>query len=270
MRLRTRFLLVTGLAVLAPLAVLLLLVRQEMVDRLTAEYRTRVTGLIEVADGRLTQETAALERGLGLLEGELSTDARVGQFLRGDSSLATVLPFVAALAADRASVDWFVLQDDARVLLSHGLAAGGSAERGLNGDGGSDALGPRPLFPLPEGGVPQILSLHPADGFASGPASDPSRPQASLGVSSDISLAASRFDLIAGKWITDEFWSSLAPDPAMAAGLVVDGVLMAGTSISGLSRDLEVIWLDDDRARPASLRIAHSLGDLSALLASMD
>ncbi|NNE70823.1 MAG: HAMP domain-containing histidine kinase, partial [Rhodothermales bacterium] len=177
-----------------------------------------------------------------------------------------------ALAADRASVDWFVLQDDARVLLSHGLAAAGSAELGLNGDGPSDGLplAPRPLPPLPEDGVPHILSLYPADGFASGPASDPSRPQASLGVFGDISLASSRFTLIAGTWITDDFWAGLAPDPAMAAGLVVDGVLMAGTSVSGLSRDLEVIWLDDDRARPASLRIAHSLGDLSALLASMD
>lgn len=273
MKLRTRFLLLTVIAVLGPLAVLLLVVRQEMGSRLTAEYRTRVSTLIETAERSLSEEEDRLWAGMGLLEAELGTDPRIRQFLSGDSDLASVVPFAAALAADRADVDWFVLQD-AEVVLAYGLALGqGSADGGLiaipqeavragsagaTRAGGADAL------------AALITGMHPDNPGQARVGADQTAPVATILGARDVLVDGRALRLVSGRWLGPDFWSDLAPDPAMAAGLVVDGDLTAGTSTSGLSRDLPVGWLQAGAVERASLRVAHSLGDLQVILDSLD
>ncbi|MFT4604660.1 MAG: signal transduction histidine kinase [Rhodothermales bacterium] len=249
MRLRSQLLLLIGASVLVPLAILLALVREEMSVRLTEEYRERVTALIDSAEDRLEVEQADLLRGVGQLEGELAADPRLLEWLGGDSSWTAVLPSIGDLAADRSGVDWFVLADgDGQEFLGSGIGAG--AAEGLPWQG-------RSLLPASLGSgdsVDRPIIL----------ASSLVALQATL-------LGDTPVRLLAGRRLDDAFWSGLTAHPAMATGLVVDGRLLAGRSLSGLSSDLDVTWLNDSfRPEEASIRVAHDLGHLGTVLDSLD
>jgi signal transduction histidine kinase len=248
-RLRSQLLLLIGASVLVPLAILLALVREEMSVRLTEEYRERVTALIDSAEDRLEVEQADLLRGVGQLEGELAADPRLLEWLGGDSSWTAVLPSIGDLAADRSGVDWFVLADgDGQEFLGSGIGAG--AAEGLPWQG-------RSLLPASLGSgdsVDRPIIL----------ASSLVALQATL-------LGDTPVRLLAGRRLDDAFWSGLTAHPAMATGLVVDGRLLAGRSLSGLSSDLDVTWLNDSfRPEEASIRVAHDLGHLGTVLDSLD
>ena len=264
MRLRSQLLLLIAASVLLPLAILLILVRQEMSDRLTEEYRDRVSALIASAQDRLDVELGGLRKGIGQLEGELAADPRLRAWLAGDSSWTGVLGSIGDLAADRAGVDWFVLADE----RGQAFLGSGWSESSL----GVGAVG------LPV--VPGVLGTGQSRGAGSAaegaetvrdPGDRPVILGSSLVILQPTNLGGTPVRLLAGRRLDDAFWSGLSSDPAMAAGLVVDGRLLAGRSLSGLSSDFDVTWLDESFAPArASIRVAHDLGHLGDVLDSLD
>jgi signal transduction histidine kinase len=247
MRIRQQLLLVVFGAILLPLAVVMFLVRTEMTQRLTGQHQARVTALIGTVTGRLNQ--AGLRRTAASLVDILKKDNRFRLGLgRGPGGAEYVRDFGRQVLLG-AGTDILQVQDEAgRVVTSrHFRLDFGRRDPRFPGLEASDSL----LFAemrVPDGTVTALVHVQP---FA---------------------LSGDTLWLTMGVRVDDAFFNLMAPDSAMTVGLIREGVLLAGRSVGGLTRDLPARYLALNETRPsrARVRVAHDSRELTELVDSLD
>jgi two-component system nitrogen regulation sensor histidine kinase NtrY len=288
MTFRTRLLVAFLVAVLLPMIALALFIRDEMTDRLTAQYERRVGSLITVIEEDLAEERDAITASLAVIRASVVDDNRFR----------------------RAAVDR--VQEERRYLLDY---AGGSMRlTGLsmlqiqNEAGRIISSGHfRNEYDRLEPELPELLSATP-DGSALVRARAPDAPFLALARVDSFQMAGRRFTIVAGVEVGRRFLDRLARGDEMTVVLVYPGgVLSSGADgmepnadasqanmdvprtgsaaprsvakapresapAGEIVRELQVPFIDSERGEPAEarFRVTHTLAGLHALRGSID
>ncbi len=288
MTFRARLLVAFLVAVLLPMVALALFIRDEMADRLTAQYERRVESLITVIEEDLAEERDAITASLAVIRASVVDDNRFR----------------------RAAVDR--IQEERRYLLDY---AGGSMRlTGLSMLQIQDEAGRvissghfRNEYDRLEPELPELLSAIP-DGTALVRARAPDAPFLALARVDSFQMAGRRFTIAAGIEVGRRFLDRLARGEEMTVALVYPGgVLSSGTggltpdadasrantedprtgsaaprtvtdalresaAADEIVRELEVPFIDSERGATAEarFRVTHTLAGLHDLRSGID
>jgi signal transduction histidine kinase len=252
-KLRSQLLTVMLITVLLPLGVLLLAVRMEMGTRLTAEHDHRVSQQIATVTDDLSRERDVLDAAALSSVADLRSDTQLRRALGGDPAWLPVLPAIGLRTLARARLDLLLLLD------SDGSTRLASAR--LDQQVVSIPLSAESMDWLEPSETPIVASIPSSAGVGY-----------YLVRGREVVIDSVAFQLQLGRLIDDAYLNRLVPDSSLSAGLISEGRLLAGSSVSGLTRDIPafVRAVGGATQRVAALRVAHRLGELEAILLSLD
>lgn len=280
MTFRTRLLITFLLAVLLPMVILALFIRNEMTARLAAQYERRVEALVSVIEEDLAQEGEAIATSLAVIRAAVVDD---NHFRRA--------------AVDR-------VQEERRYLLDYAgnamRLAGLSMLQIQDADGRIISSGHfRNEYDRMEPELPKLLAANP-EKVALIEARAPDEPFLALVRVETFEMGNRQFAIVAGVKIEERFLSRLAREEGLTVALVYpDGILTPGagesrdryeasaetsdpavaagqlndrSSADAIVRELNVPFIDSENGllARAQFRVTHGLGELRALRGSID
>ena len=262
MSFRGRLFLAFVIVILIPMIAFTLVVRNEVGDRLTAQYQGQVESLVSVIEGDLGQQGAAIARTLSILEATLIDDNRFRRAaVDGVVSERRYLLDYAADAMRLAGLSMLQIQDEDGRILSSGHF--------------------RNEFDRLEPELPDLLPATP-DGIALVQARTPEAPFIALARARSFQMGGARFTIVGGVSAGRAFLGRLARDSAVAVSLSYPGGVLssgaeesagdASAAASVVVAELSVPFIDTERGAivPAVIRVSHPLTELQALRRSID
>ncbi len=270
MSFRARLLLAFTTVVLAPVAIFALAVRREMGDRLTAQYRQRVTSMLAVIEEDLTQEGELIARTLASLGETVVADNRFRRAAvgGGEADRQYLLDY-AGEAMRLTGLAMLQIQDESGRIISSGHF--------------------RNEYDRMEPELPRLLAAAP-DGVALVRARTPETPFVALARVDSFRMAGRRFTLVGGVSTARRLLDRLARAEGLSVSLVAPGGLVGSDEAavgddeqvargSGLEaadsvlvQELAVPFVDADRGETAAayFRVTYPLTELLALRRSID
>lgn len=260
MTFRTRLLITFLLAVLLPMVILALFIRDEMTERLAAQYERRVEALVSVIEEDLAQEGEAIATSLAVIRAAVVDDNRFR----------------------RAAVDR--VQEERRYLLDYAgnamRLAGLSMLQIQDADGRIISSGHfRNEYDRMEPELPKLLAANP-EKVALIEARAPDEPFLALVRVETFEMGNRQFAIVAGVKIEGRFLSRLAREEGLTVALVYpDGILTPGagglrdrSQAGAIVRELNVPFIDSENGllARAQFRVTHGLGELRSLRGSID
>ena len=226
MSLRTRMLLAFGVVVLIPLALLAFGLRQEMTNRLSAEYRIRVATLVKFIREDLQRESTGISKRLASLKESLlsDNDFRLAAVAGVESERNYLLNY-ASDAMRVTGLAMLQIQDgDGRIISSgHFRNEHGRLEPGLS-EALAHALADKPADPSADSlsGVALLTARTPEGEFLA------------LARGESFRISGRQFTLVGGVAVDQALLARLARDPAIIVSLRYPG--------GGLSSDPAEQW----------------------------
>jgi hypothetical protein len=201
MTFRTRILLSTIPVVLIPLVVFGLGVRRAMRQQIAAQYRGRVTALVDLIGQDLERQGTLLATRLARLRTAAAADnrLRLAAVARDTTQRGYALDY-AGTAMRLAGLDMLQIQDDSARIVSSGHF--------------------RNEFDRVERGLPQLLPGAP-NGFALVQARTPEGPFFTLARLDSLPLGERQFTVVGGFTVDSGFLARLARDSALTVSLVL-------------------------------------------------
>ncbi len=260
MTFRTRILLSTVPVVLVPLVVFGLGVRRAMRQQIAAQYRGRVTALVDLIGQDLERQGALLATRLARLRSAAAADNRfrLAAIARDTTQRGYALDY-AGTAMRLAGLDMLQIQDDSARIISSGHF--------------------RNEFDRVERGLPQLLPTAP-NGLALVQARIPEGPFFTLARLDSLPLGDRLFTVIGGVAVDSGFLARLAHDSAVTVSVVLPRATLssrpgAPSAAAEVVSELPVPFVDDSRpdsARlvPARLLVATPLTGLRELERTVD
>lgn len=267
MTFHTRLLVAFLLAVLLPMIALALFVRDEMADRLTAQYERRVASLVAVIEKDLAEESRMIAASLAALRRAIVDD---NSFRRAavdhDRDLRRYLLDYAGNAMALTGLSMLQIQDESGRIISSGHF--------------------RNEYDRLEPELPKLLASTP-EGTALVEARTPEAPFLALASVDSFQMGGKPFTIVAGVMVERGFLDRLARDDELTVSLIYPGgMLTSGADgsdseaevvpdISGTSeivQQLRVPFIDPKRGKQAhaQIRVTHQLAELQALRSSID
>jgi len=254
-------------AVLVPMIVLVLFVRGEMTDRITAQYEARVTALVAVIEDDLTHESQTITHSLSALRAAVVDDNRFRRAVvdRAPEERRYLLDY-AVNAMQLAGLSMLQFQDETGRIISSGQF--------------------RNEYDRLEPTLPKLLASTP-EGTALVLARAPDAPFLALASVDSFQMGGRRFTIIAGEEVGYHFLSHLAREGEFTVSVIYPGGVLTSDAESGgpgddpsqdsatikeIVRELDVPFVDSERGEEtrARIRVSHRLTDLQALLESID
>ena len=265
MNFRARLVTFFLLAVLLPMIALSLLIRNEMADRLTAQYERRVDALIGVIENDLAEESGAVAASLGALRAAAVDDNRFRRAAvdRVPEERRYLLDY-AGNAMRLSGLSMLQIQDETGRIISSGHF--------------------RNEYDRLEPALPALLARAPG-GTALMRARAPDAPFLALARVDSFQMAGRRFTIVAGVRVERRFLARLARGGEMAVSLAFPGGVLdpaverSGSDAPGaragdhaIVRELPVPFIDVERGKIAEVRfrVVHSLSELEALRGGID
>jgi len=258
MTVRTRILLASVAAAAVPLLIFTVGARQEVADRLDAQYQRRVQTVIDVIRADLAGAAADIDRRLSALGATIADDARVRAALMQQGGSPELRDY-AARVMPATGLDYLVLLDDDGTILSAGHFR---SDYGRPADIATDAAGPDPLL---------IHTRRPSGSFLA------------LARVHRFTIAGRSFRLAGGIEVSETFLRRLARDDtgALAVTLSYPGGVLTSAPIPAADgdvvEDVAIPFVDDiasgsagTPAQTAVWRIRHSAAPLAAIQRGMD
>ncbi|MDH3216567.1 MAG: ATP-binding protein [Candidatus Krumholzibacteria bacterium] len=274
MAFRTRLLVTFLLAVLLPMIVLALFIRDEMTDRLTAQYERRVESLLTVIEDDLSEESAVIAGSLAGLRRAVANDNRFREAaVDRDPERRRYLLDYAANAMQLTGLSMLQIQDDAGRIISSGHFR--------NEYDRLEPELPRLLLSLPERAALTRARAPDASFLA-------------LARADSVHMGGRRFTIIAGVTVERHFLARLAREAQLTITLIYPGgtltsagdgsdtadqLRQSGVNLprdldatAAIERELNVPFIDLQRGEvsSASFRVNHHLTELEALRRSID
>ncbi len=267
MTFQTRLLTAFFLAVLLPLIVLAIFIRNEMTDRLTAQYENRVASLVAVIEDDLEQESNSIEASLRSLRSAVIDDNRFRRAaLDHASEERRYLLDYAGKAMQLTGLSMLQIQDKSGRIISSGHF--------------------RNEYDRLEPELPELLASTPR-GAALVQARAPDAPFIALARVDSFRLGDRRFTIIAGVKVEERFLSRLAREGELIVSLIYPGgILSSDTDLDApadeisseydregeIVQELSVPFIDpvNRKRKTAHLRVTHPLTELEALRQSID
>ena len=260
MTFRTRILLSTVPVVLVPLVVFGLGVRRAMRQQMAAQYRGRVTALVDLIGQDLERQGSLLATRLARLRTAAAADNRfrLGAIARDTTQRGYALDY-AGTAMRLAGLDMLQIQDDSARIISSGHF--------------------RNEFDRIERGLPDLLPTAP-NGMALVQSRSPEGPIFTLARLDSLPLGDRHFTVIGGVAVDSGFLARLARDTAVAVSVELPHATLssrpgASSAAADVVSELPVPFVDDSRpdsARlvPARLLVATPLAGLRQLERTVD
>jgi signal transduction histidine kinase len=267
MTFRWRLLLVFLAAVLLPMIVLALFIREEVTDRLTAQYTSRVESLVRVIEGDFADESEAVDRSLALVRDGLMEDNRFRRAaVDGVQEERRYLLDYAGHAMRLAGLSMLQIQDETGRILSSGH---------FRND--YDRMEPQ---------LPRLLAST-ANGTALVQARGPESSFLALARVDSFRVGNREFTIVGGSEVEKRFLERLGRNAGMTVTLVYPGGVLGGPSDEGsgvakdsgvgrgrgeIVRELGVPFIDSQHgeAARAEFRVTHDLAELRLLRRSID
>jgi two-component system nitrogen regulation sensor histidine kinase NtrY len=255
---RSRMLVAFLIAVLVPLILLVLFVRNEMTRRLTAQYERRVRSLVEVIEEDLDDESDKIAASLAVLRGVVVDDNRFRRAaVDRDRDERRYLLDYAGNAMRLTGLTMLQIQDDSGRIISSGHFRNEY-----------DRLEPR---------LPALLATAPG-GTALVPARAPDEPFLALARVDSFQMGGKRFWIVAGVRVERRFLDRLQRGGDLSVELVPPGGTGPSESVGGtygdeaIVQELPVPFVDPslDELATATIRVTHPLDDLQSLRSSVD
>ncbi len=274
MNFKTRLLIILLLAVLLPMILLALFVRDEMTDRLTVQFERRVESLVSVIEDDLAQEGETIARSLSVIRAAVVDDNRFRRAAvdRVPGERRYLLDY-AGSAMQLAGLSMLQIQDETGRIISSGHF--------------------RNEYDRMDPGLPGLLASTPG-GTALVHVRAPDTPFLALARADTFRMGDRRFVIVAGSRIGRRFLAGLARDEELDVSLVYPGGVLSslsGSSGSGsdatpagtgsgaspgaageIVRELSVPFIGQQRGglSSAEFRVIHRLAGLHALRSSID
>jgi signal transduction histidine kinase len=260
MTFRTRILLSTVPVVLVPLVVFGLGVRRAMRQQIAAQYRGRITALVDLIGQDLERQGTLLATRLARLRSAAAADNRfrLAAIARDTTQRGYALDY-AGTAMRLAGLDMLQIQDDSARIISSGHF--------------------RNEFDRVERGLPQLLPTAP-NGLALVQARTPEGPFFTLARIDSLPLGDRLFTVVGGVAVDSGFLARLARDSAVTVSVVLPRATLssrpgAPSAADEVVSELPVPFVDDSRpdsARlvPARLLVATPLTGLRELERTVD
>jgi signal transduction histidine kinase len=258
------------MVVIVPVAIFALAVREEMGDRLTTQYRQRVTSMLAVIEEDLTQESALIARTLASLGETVVADNRFRRAaIGGGEADRQYLLNYAGEAMRLTGLAMLQIQDESGRIISSGHF--------------------RNEYDRMEPELPRLLSVAPG-GVALVGARTPEAPFVALAGVDSFRMAGRRFTLVGGVSTARRLLDRLAREAGLSVSLVVPGVVIGSDEAaigddpltargsdpeaadSVLVQELAVPFVDAARGETtaAYFRVTYPLTELLALRRSID
>jgi signal transduction histidine kinase len=258
------------MVVIVPVAIFALAVRKEMGDRLTTQYRQRVTSMLAVIEEDLTQESALIARTLASLGETVVADNRFRRAaVGGGETDRQYLLNYAGEAMRLTGLAMLQIQDESGRIISSGHF--------------------RNEYDRMEPELPRLLSVAPG-GVALVGARTPEAPFVALAGVDSFRMAGRRFTLVGGVSTARRLLDRLAREEGLSVSLVVPGVVIGSDEAaigddpltargsdpeaadSVLVQELAVPFVDAERGETAAayFRVTYPLTELLALRRSID
>jgi signal transduction histidine kinase len=258
------------MVVIVPVAIFALAVRKEMGDRLTTQYRQRVTSMLAVIEEDLTQESALIARTLASLGETVVADNRFRRAaIGGGEADRQYLLNYAGEAMRLTGLAMLQIQDESGRIISSGHF--------------------RNEYDRMEPELPRLLSVAPG-GVALVGARTPEAPFVALAGVDSFRMAGRRFTLVGGVSTARRLLDRLAREAGLSVSLVVPGVVIGSDEAaigddpltargsdpeaadSVLVQELAVPFVDAARGETtaAYFRVTYPLTELLALRRSID
>ncbi len=262
MTFRWRLLVAFLAAVLLPMIALAFFIRDEMTDRLTAQYERRVDSLVRVIEKDLDDESETVTRSLDLLRDAVADDNRFRRAaVDGAQEERRYLLDYAGDAMRLAGLSMLQIQDEAGRIVSSGHF--------------------RNDYDRMEPELPMLLASTP-DGTALVQARAPDAPFLALARADSFRVGNRRFTIVGGSKVERRFLERLARDAEVTVTLVYPGGMLASDAerpdpadrrgSRAVVRELALPFIDPQRGEiaRADFRVAHDLSELRALRGSID
>ncbi len=241
MTFRTRILLSTVPVVLVPLVVFGLGVRLTVRERLAAQYRGRVTALVDLIGQDLERQGTLLATRLARLRSAAAADNRfrLAAIARDTGQRAYALDY-AGTAMRLAGLDMLQIQDDSARIVSSGHF--------------------RSEFDRVERGLPQLLPAAP-NGLALVQARTPEGPFFILARLDSLPLGDRHFTVVGGVAVDSGFLARLSRDSSVTVSVVLPHATLssrpsASSGTGDIVSELPVAFVDD--SRPDSARLVSA------------
>lgn len=210
MSFRGRLLSAMGALALVPLIAMAIGVRQEMTERLTAQYERRVTGLADVTRDDIAEESSSIARRLASIAAALRDDNRfrLGAVREPAAERDYVLDY-AGRAMSTAGLSMLQIQDENGRILSSGHF--------------------RNEYDRLEPDLPALLAA--AGGTALVRARTPEGPILVLAGMDSVTLGARRLTIVGGTPVNRNFLRGIARGGELAVTLVSDDGIVSSDSI---------------------------------------
>jgi signal transduction histidine kinase len=270
MSFRPRLLITFLVAVLIPLIALALFVRNEMTDRLTAQYEQRVDAILQVIEEDLTRDSDGIAASLAVLRETFIDD---NQFRRAAVDRAPeerqYLLDYAGTAMQLTGLSMLQIQDETGRIISSGHF--------------------RNEYDRLE---PELLKLlgSTAGGITLVRVRAPDEPFFALARVDSFRMSGRQFTIVAGKMVEQRFLQSLAREDGITVtlncpeGMILSGVYpdeQTGEDIQveednsanrSIERELNIHFIDSKRSGifSATFRVTHQLDELAAMRGSVD
>jgi len=207
MTFRTRLLIIFLLAVLVPMIVLALFIRDEMTERLAAQYERRVESLVAVIEEDLAQEGDAIATALGVLRKAVVNDNRFRRAAvdRVLEERRYLLDY-AGNAMQLTGLSMLQIQDEAGRIISSGHF--------------------RNEYDRLEPELPKLLSSTP-EGIAIVQARAPDAPFLALARADSFQMGNRTFTIVAGVKVERRFLTRLAREAELQVALIYPGGMLA-------------------------------------------
>jgi len=260
MTFRTRILLSTIPVVLVPLVVFGLGVRRAMRQQIAAQYRGRVTTLVDLIGQDLERQGTLLATRLARLRTAAAADNRfrLAAIARDTTQRGYALDY-AGTAMRLAGLDMLQIQDDSARIISSGHF--------------------RNEFDRVERGLPQLLPTAP-NGLALVQARTPEGPFFTLARLDSLPLGDRVFTVVGGVAVDSGFLARLARDSAVTVSVVLPRATLssrpgASSAAAEVVSELPVPFVDDSRPDsaqlvPARLLVSTPLTGLRELQRTVD
>ncbi len=262
MSFRVRLFLVFVIVILIPMLAFTWVVRDEVGDRLTAQYQAQVDLLVSVIEGDLEQQRETIARTLAILEAAVIDDNRFRRAaVDGVASERRYLLDYAGNAMPLAGLSMLQIQDSDGRILSSGHF--------------------RNEFDRLEPALPDLLPATP-DEVALVQARTPEGPFVALATARSFEMGGARFTLVGGISVGSAFLGRLARQGNVEISLSYPGGVLSSdeqadaespaAASSVVVAELSVPFIDgeDGAIVPAVVRVSHSLAELEALRRSID
>ncbi|UCG51072.1 MAG: HAMP domain-containing histidine kinase [Candidatus Latescibacterota bacterium] len=274
MTFRTRMLVTFLLAVLLPMIALTLFVRDEMTDRLTAQYERRVESLIAVIEEDAAYQSDAIANSLAALRTAVVDDNRFRRAAvdRAEQERRYLLDY-AGRVMRLTGLSMLQIQDETGRIISSGHF--------------------RNEFDRMEPQLPRLLAATP-DGIALVQARAPEAPFLALARVDSVQMGNRQFHIVAGSKVGRRLLVRLAREAELTVTLVYPGgmlssdagqdepttdvpspedeVARSSDATDAIVRELNIPFIDSERGKlvNARFRVTHQLTDLHALRSSID